>query len=328
MTLVNLDEAAYQAASFLDERLLALKYPQSACPMTAIYAAAASLAPRSHYVFHTGHVGSTLISRLIGEHKHFFSLREPALLRAFADEPRVQHGAITADAAAYLVAVLALLARTWREEQRTVIKVTSIVNELAELILAGADRPAAIIMFTTPVNYLRGILGGPNSRVEASALAPSRLRRLVRRLGAAEFESAEGVGPRTEGEQVAMNWLCEMTALHQAGLRFESQVLWVNFDAFLLEPLAGLQAIFRTLGADPSDGELEALVTGPLMRQYSKAPAHAYDAALRRQVLQSADWQHGVEIKRGMEWLGKVAGRHPLIHSVLESSARARYTSQ
>jgi hypothetical protein len=327
MTLVNLDEAAYQAASFLDERLLALKYPQSACAMSTIYAAAANLAPRSHYVFHTGHVGSTLISRLIGEHKRFFSLREPALLRAFADEPTAQHGAITADASAHLVSVLALLARTWREEQRTVIKVTSIVNELAELILAGADRPAAIFMFTTPVNYLRGILGGPNSRVEAKALAPSRLRRLVRRLGAAEFESAEG-RPRTEGEQVAMNWLCEMAALHQAGLRFESHVLWVNFDAFLLEPLAGLRAIFRRLGANPSDGELEALVTGPLMRQYSKAPAHAYDAALRRQVLQSADWQHGIEIKRGMEWLGKVAMRHPLIHSVLESSARVRYTPQ
>ena len=107
---------------------------------------------------------------------------------------------------------LALFARTWRTTQRAVIKTTSFVNELAEVILAGDDRPAAIFMFTSPLNYLRGILGGPNSRLETQALAPARLRRLVRRLGGAEWRSI----PCSEGEQVAMSWLSEMTALHQA----------------------------------------------------------------------------------------------------------------
>jgi hypothetical protein len=322
MTVVKLDEAAYVTASFLDERILVLEYPQTTCALTTIYAAAATLAPRAHYVFHTGHVGSTLISRLIGEHEGFFSLREPALLRAFAGEPTLQHGAVTPDAAASLAPVLALLARTWRTSQRAVIKPTSFVSELAEVILAGDDRPSAIFMFTTPLNYIRGILAGPNSRVEAKSLAPARRHRLVRRLGGVEWRS----NPHSEGEQVAMSWLCEMTALHQAALRFESQVLWVNFDAFLSEPLSGLQSIFRTLGAAPSCGELEALVTGPLMRQYSKAPQHAYDAALRREVLQSADWQHGVEIKRGMDWLSTVAKNHSLATAALESAARVRST--
>ena len=320
MTLVKLDEAAYAAASFLDERILALEYPQTSCPLTTIHAAAAALTPTSHYVFHTGHVGSTLISRLIGEHKGVFSLREPALLRTFAGEPALEHGAVPADAQANLVSVLALLARTWRAEQRAVIKVTSIVNELAEFILAGAERPAAIFMFADPLNYVRGILAGPNSRAESKMLAPARRRRLIRRLGDVDWHS----DPRSEGEQAAMSWLCEMTALHQAALRFGSRVLWVNFDAFLSEPLPQLAAIFKALDAAPSFGEIEALVSGPIMRQYSKAPQHAYDAALRREVLRSADWQHGLEIRRGMDWLQAVAHDHPLADDTLEAAARIR----
>ena len=311
--LVHLDEAAYRAASFLDQRILSCGYEQKTCGLAILEAAAARLAPRAHYVFHTGHVGSTLISRLIGAHESFFSLREPALLRTISAQLP------SAGGAPGLGVALPLLARTWRTNQRAVIKVTSFVSELAELILAGDDRPAAIFVFAHPLAYLRGIFAGPNSRVESRQLAPTRLQRLVRRLGDGEWRP----DPRSEGECVAMSWLCEMTALHQAAARFERQVLWVDFDAFLGEPATALEAIFRALGERPPVGEIEALVGGPLMRQYSKAPEHAYDAALRRSLLLSADREHAVEIRRAMEWLGKVATSHPLIEAALEQSAQA-----
>ncbi|MGH8201069.1 MAG: hypothetical protein ACREVO_12050 [Steroidobacteraceae bacterium] len=53
------------------------------------------------------------------------------------------------------------------------------------------------------------------------------------------------------------------------------------------------------------------------MRSYSKAPEHAYDAALRRRVLESADGEHGAEIRRGMQWLASLAGRHTLVDAIL-----------
>ena len=313
MRLVHLDEAAYREASFLDQRILGCGYSQETCGLAILEAAAARLTARSHYIFHTGHVGSTLVSRLIGAHESFFSLREPALLRTISAQLP------SAGGAPGLGVALPLLARTWRASQRAVIKVTSFVSELAELILAGEDRPAAIFMFAHPLAYLRGIFAGPNSRVESRQLAPTRLQRLVRRLGEGEWRS----DLRSEGEYVAMSWLCEMTALRQAAARFESQVLWVDFDAFLGEPASALEAIFRALGERPPAGEIQALVSGPLMRQYSKAPEHAYDAALRRSLLLSADREHAVEIRRGMDWLGKVATSHPLIEAVLERSVRS-----
>ena len=114
-----------------------------------------------------------------------------------------------------------------------------------------------------------------------------------------------------------MSWLCEMACLQQAAARFGSRILWVDFDAFLAAPEAGLEAIVRRLGAAPAPGEIASILAGPLMRRYSKAPEHAYDAALRRDVLAGADREHGEEIRRGMHWLASLAGRHPLIDAVL-----------
>jgi hypothetical protein len=310
--LVHLDEDAYRRASFLDQRLFLLGYPQTLCPRALLEAAAARLALPSHYIFHTGHVGSTLISRLIGEHERCFALREPALLRTLAT------GAATAGAAVSLEVLLALLGRTWRSGQLAVIKATSFVSELAETLLAAAERPAALMVFAQPHAYLCNVLAGPNSRAESRQLAAARVQRLTRRLG----EGAWRTQLRSEGEYVAMSWLCEMSALEQAAARFERQVLWVDFDAFLGEPGAALQAIFRALGADPAAEEIEALVAGPIMRQYSKAPEHAYNAALRRELLESAKREHAVEIRRGMDWLRDVARGHPQVASLLAARER------
>jgi hypothetical protein len=313
LRLVRLDEEDYREASFLDQRLLGQGYAQSACDLAVFEAAAARLAVRAHYIFHTGHVGSTLVSRLVGAHPGFFSLREPALLRALALRG-------PADGAPRLEAALALLSRTWHPGQRAVVKATSFVSELAASILAARQDAVAIFMFADPPAYLRSILAGPNSRAEIRQLGPVRLQRLERRLGLGDFRP----DPRSEGESIAMSWLCEMTALRQAADRFDARVLWINFDRFLGEPRSGLAAILGALGPRPAADQVETLVTGPLMSRYSKAPEYAYDAALRREVMRSAEREHAGEIRRGIEWLQQRAGRHPLARRVFEMSAGER----
>ena len=307
--LARLDEAAYRGASFLDRRILQLRPGQAVVPVAALGAAAAALVPQAHYIFHIGHVGSTLLSRLIGELPGFFPVREPALLREIALDPARERiwGALD------LRDALSLLGRKWRPAQRTVIKATSFVSELAERALEIDASACAILMFTPALAYLRCILGGPNSRIESRTLAPSRLARLRCRLG-----SEAGLPqPRSEGEWIAMSWLCEMACLRQAATRFDSRIAWVDFDAFLSAPAPGLTTMLRALGANPSQDEVERLVSGPVMRRYSKAPEHAYDAALRRMVLESADREHAAEIRRGMEWLAGLPGLHPVVDAVL-----------
>ena len=307
LRFVRLDEAAYREASFLDQRLLRLAPAQALLSAERTQAAAAGLTRRLHYVFHIGHVGSTLVSRLIGGGERLFALREPALLRTFADG---------SPAMLPLPCLVALLARTWRPEQRAVVKVTSFVSELAEPLFAASDAPRAIFMFATPVAYLCTILAGPNSRTESRALAPLRLRRLVRRLAAADWR----LDPRSEGEQVAMSWLCEMTCLHQGARHSPGQVLWLDFDRFLAAPNTCLRQVFQALGAPQPAETLEGLLAGPIMRSYSKAPEHAYDAQLRRELLQAAELEHAAEIRRGLAWLASVARQYPQAALVLQSA--------
>ena len=307
LRLVRLDEAGYRAASFLDRRILQAGVLQAVCPTARITAAAASLPPRAHYIFHIGHVGSTLVSRLVGEHEEFFSVREPAVLGAIAKAPaRALESLDMRDA-------LCLLARAWHPEQRAVVKATSFVSEIAEPILEISPGSVALLMFSPALAHLRCILGGPNSRIESRALAPSRLARLRTRLGS----KSRLPEPRSEGEWIAMSWLCEMACLRQVATRFDSRIAWVDFDAFLSAPVPGFTALLRALGATPSEDEVERLVSGPIMRRYSKAPEHAYDTALRRTVLASADREHAAEIRCGMQWLASLAGLHPLVDAVL-----------
>lgn len=305
--LLRLAPSDYAAASFLDQRLLQGGYPRARVAPALLAMAAAALAPCRHYLFHIGHVGSTLLSRLIGAHAGCFALREPALLRALAAAPA---------AAPPLEVVLALFGRAWRPGQVAVVKATSFVSEIADAILRSSGAPRALFVYAAPLAYVRGILAGANSRAETRALAPARLQRLVRRLHGAQCD------PRSEGELVAMSWLCEMLTLEQAASRHPEGILWVDFDRFLQAPLAGLAAVFGALGATVPQQELEALVAGPIMRQYSKAPEHAYDAALRREVLAGADWEHGAEIQRAMAWLEALAGAQPPVRALLESLPR------
>ncbi len=307
LRLVRLEEAAYRQASFLDQRILATHPREGTCSIETAAAAAGMLHARAHYIFHIGHVGSTLISRLLGEHPGFHSVREPALLRALAAAPA------QAAHAPSLTVTLALLARTWRIRQRALIKATSFVSEIAGSILATDDQAAALLVFTPPLAYLRCILGGPHSRVESRALAPARLARLHARIGSAALPSLPG----SEGEWIAMSWLCEMSALCQAATRCAARVRWIDFDEFLTTPAAGLTEALRALGAAPAAQEVEALLAGPWMSRYAKAPEHAYDAALRRSVLEAADREHRGEIRRAMDWLARAAGRHPLIDAAL-----------
>lgn len=322
--LVSLDEADYRAASFLDQRILAANPPTAVVASATVATAAAKLVPHAHYIFHIGHVGSTLVSRLVGEVAGIFSVREPAILRALAPQAAgdVIQGTADPHGSTELRGVLSLLARTWRPGQRAIVKATSLVSEMAESILEIDGGASAILMFTPALAYLCCILGGPNSRVESRALAPARFARLRRRLGQEAGVWAGGAAPESEGEQIAMSWLCEMMCLRQAARRFASRVAWVDFDEFLAAPDTAFEAILRALGAIESTSatDIDAILAGPLMRRYSKAPEHAYDAGLRQQVLAAARREHPTEIRRGMAWLEALGARHTAVADVLSGT--------
>ena len=308
VAFIRLKKSEYEQASFLDTRLLTPQTSQRALAWTQLGAAidAAQLDERCGFIFHIGHVGSTLLSRLIGAHTCVFSLREPMILRTFArlrDDP-VQPRAWP-DLDACIGMGLKLLSRTFETPQLAVIKATSFVSEIAAELLARASAPKAVAMFVSPESYIATILGGPNSRQEAKLLAPGRLRRLHRRIGAAVWQLED----LSEGEVLALAWACEMLALAQAADSSGGRVFRVDFDRFLADPAALLLAVLRHFDIPAAATDVHAILEGPDMRRYSKAPEHAYDAALRREVLNQARALNAAEIRRGLAWLDRAAAR-------------------
>ena len=85
--VVRLDASAYRTASFLDDRILGPATTGAWIPFARVAEAARRVTHGRpvHFIFHTGHVGSTLVSRLLDETEAVLSLREPLPLRTLAD---------------------------------------------------------------------------------------------------------------------------------------------------------------------------------------------------------------------------------------------------
>ncbi len=305
---VRLSQARYAEASFLDQRVAVQGDEGGWAQWAPVAALAGRLEGESDYIFHIGHVGSTLLARLLGLSPRVFSLREPAILRLLAqvafDLPTPESPWSQETYDEHVEVFSRLWARTYDPGQKTLLKATSLVSEMAASLMARSPASRAIAMTVAPEVYMATILGGPASRQELASTAQSRLRRLHRRIGASPWRLYQ----MSEGELAAMSWACEMAGLAEAAAQAPDRVLWLDFERFLSNPAAGLSAALAHLHGAASEADLQAMMLSPLFGRYSKGPEHAYDANLRRQVLDQARAEHRGELAKGLAWLDR-AGR-------------------
>jgi hypothetical protein len=314
---VRLSRARYAEASFLDQRVALQGDEGGWAQWGPVAALAGRLEGDSDYIFHIGHVGSTLLARLLGLSPRVFSLREPAILRLLAqvafDMPTPESPWSQETYDEHLEVFSRLWSRTYDPAQKTLLKATSLVSEMAADLMARSPASRAIAMTVAPEIYMATILGGPASRQELQATAQSRLRRLHRRIGASPWRLHE----MSEGEVVAMSWACEMAGLAEAATQAPDRVLWLDFERFLADPAAGLSAALAHLHGAASEADLQAMLLSPLFGRYSKGPEHAYDANLRRQVLDQARTEHAAELSKGLAWLDRAGQDSPVIGKML-----------
>jgi hypothetical protein len=322
VSFIDLSRSDFERASFLDDRILTERTSRRTMPWIQAAAAinAAELTERCGFIFHIGHVGSTLLSRLIGAHPSVFALREPLVLRTFAQlasspetRPPAWRGG---DFDSRLSGCLRLLSRTFDTREIAVVKATSFVSEIATSLLLRPSAPKAVLMYVSPESYMATILGGPNSRQEAKLLTPGRLQRLHRRIGAEAWRAAS----LSEGETLALGWACEMSALAEAAGAGGDRSLRLDFDDFLAAPEGPLLSVLSLFGIAASARDSQLILQGPDMHRYSKAPQHAYDRALRLDVLNAARAAHGGEIRRGLAWLDRAANQFTAVQHAFEAA--------
>src|SRR2546430_16788258 len=127
--LVAMDRESYRAASFLDDRLLQAPVDAQIVPWPLVEEAmSGELRQDARWIFHVGHVGSTLLSRLLGGIDGVLAIREPRLLRDLAlSPPEVRERTIAP--------VPKLMSRTFAPDEIACVKATSFASEIAPLLV-------------------------------------------------------------------------------------------------------------------------------------------------------------------------------------------------
>jgi len=301
--LVAMDRESYRQASFLDDRLMQEAVDAQLMPWPQIEAATArDSRSDARWIFHIGHVGSTLISRLLGDLDGVLALREPRLLRDLALSPaEIRRG--------YIEPIPKLMSRTFAPSEISCVKATSFVSEIASDLVPTNER--ALFMFASPRNYIASILAGENSVKELHALAASRAQRLKRRVSA--------IGPaHNEAELAAVAWACEMTALEAAkGDMPDRRTEWADFDVMLANMPEELARVSTFFGFAADTEALRAVAEGPLMKRYSKALEYDYSPQLRRDLISEVVAQHGSYIDAALGMLRSAARNSPLLAQAL-----------
>jgi hypothetical protein len=301
---VRLDARQRAEAAFLDERALPSAPEGYWLPLDAWLAtapSAATMPPRLDWIFHIGHCGSTLLSRLLQAWPEVAPLREPLPLRALA--------ALDAGDAQRMRMMLQRLAQDWARPPppatRTVIKATSSCNALAgdALRLHADSRALWLDMALEP--WLAPILNSTGSVGDVLAAAPERARLLA---GGDEgiVEELSDLPPQ---RQCAMSWLAERVRYARLHAALSYRCLHVDFDALLARPEATLSAIATHLGLDHA--RIADALSSPWWRRYSKAGEHAYAADDRAADLRLAHERFGDAIRDARAWLDDFVVRHP-----------------
>lgn len=300
-------EADYRAASFLDQRLLTDRIGREWMAWDAL----PNLGPAArhpHFIFHIGHVGSTLVSRLLAGIGEVLPVREPMLLRTLAQvaertdrpesvwSPELYHQR--------LAQAVGWLGRGFAPGQRAMVKASSVITAIADDLIGTEGR--ALFLYVPLVRYIETILAGEASMAETLAQAPARMARLAKLFPDFPFALWQ-LPPVT---RVAMSWLCEMATARRTLPPADPRHLWVDFEAMLASPAAALTAQSLHFGLPAETDRIEALLAGPILRQYSKAPEHGYSPDLRRQLQTQAAAEHGAAIAEAVAWVEALAARY------------------
>jgi len=317
--LVELTASGYRSASFLDDRLLTPATRGAWVPLAAIEAVSRTLRATQpvHFIFHTGHVGSTLVSRLLDDTGTVLPIREPLPLRTLADA----HDALGSPDSLLseeqfnraLGTFMRLWGRGYQATRCTVVKATSSASRLASRTMSAEGPVRAIYLNLGAEPYLAALLAGKNSAADLRGHGPERMRRLQARTD----WPLPALHSLTPGELAAMSWLAETCTQHDTLTHFSERVLAVDFDRFLSDIEESMRRILTHLGLRAGPGYLASVRSNPSLARYSKAPEHPYSPALRAEVLSESRRYNRAEIRKGLDWIAQCARADGAVAAIL-----------
>lgn len=317
---VRLGEGDFRSASFLDERLTTKGREGFWLPVETLNQIAAETSSNNApgFIFHIGHCGSTLLSRMLEERENLLALREPMILRSLAaagGELASPLSRLSPDGWNELLSsATTLLGRSFTPDQRVLIKATSICNNLIEPLLRMPVNARCVLLYIPLENYLATMLKGAGGGVDGLHGAQARLQFLHTVLD----DDSLRLHQMGHGEILAMGWAAELARFDaiEASFSTSDRVMFSNFEDILESPEQHAVGIARHLGLTPASGNATPLSESKVMASYSKSPDHAYSPADRAHDLNLSRRKFADQIAQGMHWAEQVIQRHPKLGSL------------
>lgn len=299
--VLHFDRDDYFRASFLDQRALQHRevsgWKVSGAELDeAVAPAAPPPLARLQWLFHIGHCGSTLVSRLLDLVPGTLGLREPLPLLTLAherDASRVRR---------WLPRVRQLLARGFADTRAVVVKPTSVVTALADRLLPEGGY--ACLLWVDLETWLATMLRA-EALVDAS-LATEQVRGSARPSHAPAETAAQRLARLWLGEQ--MRWL-ELAVRPDTGPRLVD----LDFAEVLADPTAATARLAGHFGLPvPADLDVRIAESG-VLRRYAKSIAQPFDASTRQAELSQALGRHASAIAAGLRWAHDEMRFHDLL---------------
>jgi len=327
--LSPMSEATYRASSFLDSRIERDGERDLGMPLATLERLVeAQRPPRRtlHWLFHFGHCGSTLLSRLLGEVDGLLALREPAVVMGLARSLRqLGQPGFPVDAERWSTLrdlSFTLLGRSFRPDQQVLVKPTSHAANLIPEALGFAGDARALLLYLDLETYLATMLR-PETQRELTLYARDFRIQDFRQYVPGQPDSAVDYPP---GQLAAFTWLLHArefaVALDDAGLG--PRCLSLSFDDYLAAPAQWLGALCAFLGRPQPGAVVAALLAGPASAAYAKDPTHSYDASRRARELEQMRNTRGGEIAEAVAWAKDIASGAPAFAGLIERFNRPK----
>ena len=310
------NEDTYRQSMFLDNRV-AVKDPQWV--VTPLWKTIEQVNPKlparqCNFIFHIGHCGSTICTRLLEGFPGQLALREPLPLRALAATQRDLDQDWSYIGPSKLPElrkfIYGMVSRRFADTRNVVVKATSDVCNIAGDLLDMHEGNRALLMYLPLENFLTVMLRNTTRREETAHFTASRLRDLI--------ENDVEIPPLyklNDGERAALSWLSNMYWL----TRLQNQhAKFVDFENLLQEPENVLTDICTFFSTEHDAARVSQVVNGPVLSVYSKDAKSPYNPASRRAELTAARQQFDAEITAAMKWAAETCRRSPGIEALTE----------
>lgn len=282
----------YRRAGFLDRRALRADMPGWEVTRPELLAAIGTAPPRLpvHWLFHIGHCGSTLVSRLLDLLPGVLGLREPLPLLALA------HATGHPAERDWFAPVTRLLARGFDDTGAVLVKPTSTVTSMAERLLAadaGAGPGRACLLWIDLQSWLATMLRAPE-------LVDATLSQAPLRAGGIDLPAADAGDPAFG---LARVWLADQ--LRWRGLAADpmlaERITDLDFAEVLTAPAGVLARLARHYGLPVPDDWPTRVAGSGLLHRYAKDPGQAFDAGRRKRELDGSLERHGTAIEQAID---------------------------